>query len=89
MFSVSYRVSFPVASFIREDNPRLTNRPLAFNGRLANHKFSSLVKETTGILDSGFGWCNHATSQCAKGLFLRKWLILYIFNDKSFSTEAN
>ena len=37
----------PVASFIKEVNPRLAKRPLVFNGRLANRGLTSLVKEAT------------------------------------------
>ena len=36
-----------VASFTKEINPRLANRPLIFNGRLANRGLTSLVKEAT------------------------------------------
>ena len=37
----------PVASFTKEVNPRLAKRPLKINGRLANHRLTSLVKEAT------------------------------------------
>ena len=36
-----------VASFTKEVNPRLAQRPLVFNERLANHGLTSLVKEAT------------------------------------------
>ena len=36
-----------MASFTKEVNPRLAKRPLVFNGRLANHGLTSLVKEAT------------------------------------------
>ena len=38
----------PVASFTKEVNRRLAKRPLVFNGRLANRRLTSLVKEATG-----------------------------------------
>ena len=38
----------PVASVTKEVNWRLAKRPLVFNGRLANHQSTSLVKEATG-----------------------------------------
>ena len=38
----------PVASFTKEVNPWLAKRPLVFNGRLANGRLTSLVKEATG-----------------------------------------
>ena len=38
----------PVASFTKEVNPWLAERPLVFNGRLTNHGLTSLVKEATG-----------------------------------------
>ena len=38
----------PVASFNKEVNPGLAKRPLETNGRLANRKLTSFVKETTG-----------------------------------------
>ena len=41
-------VYLPVASFTKEVDPRLAKRPLVFNGRLANHGLTSLVKEATG-----------------------------------------
>ena len=41
----------PVASFTQEVNPRLTKRPLVFNGRLANRGLTFLVKEATGVSD--------------------------------------
>ena len=34
-------------TFIKEVNPQLTRRPLKTNGRLANHRLTSLVKEST------------------------------------------
>ena len=37
----------PVACFTKEVNPRLAKCPLVFNGRLANHGLTSLVKEAT------------------------------------------
>ena len=37
-----------VASFTKEVNQRLANRPLVFNGRLANRGSTPLVKEATG-----------------------------------------
>ena len=37
----------PLASFTKEVNPRLAKRPLVFNGRLANRRLTSLVKEAT------------------------------------------
>ena len=40
-------MALPVASFIKEVNPRLAKRPLKTNGHLANHKLTSLVKEAT------------------------------------------
>ena len=36
-----------VASFTKEVNPRLPKSPLKTNGRLANHRLTSLVKEAT------------------------------------------
>ena len=39
----------PVASFTKEVNPRLAKRRLVFNGRLANRRLISLVKEATGL----------------------------------------
>ena len=39
----------PVASFTKEVNRRLAKRPLFFNGCLANHRLTSLVKEATGV----------------------------------------
>ena len=39
----------PVASFSKEAKPRLAERPLKTNGRLANRGTTSLVKEATGI----------------------------------------
>ena len=36
-----------VASFTKEVNLRLAKRPLKTNGRLANHRLTSLVKEAT------------------------------------------
>ena len=39
----------PVASFTKEVNPRLAKRPLKTNGRLGNHKLTSLVKEATVV----------------------------------------
>ena len=38
-----------VASFTKEVNPRLAKRPLKTNGRFANLKLTSLVKEATGV----------------------------------------
>ena len=38
-----------VASFTKEVNPRLTKRPLVFNGLLADRGLISLVKETIGV----------------------------------------
>ena len=35
------------ASFTKEVNPRLAERQLVFNGRLANRGLTSLVKEAT------------------------------------------
>ena len=35
--------------FYKEVNSRLAKRPLVFNGRLANHGLTSLVKEATDI----------------------------------------
>ena len=40
----------PVASFTKEVNLRLAKRPLKTNGRLANRRLTSLVKEATGKL---------------------------------------
>ena len=37
-----------MASFTKEVNPRLAKRPLKTNGRLANLRLTSLVKEATG-----------------------------------------
>ena len=42
-----YSIS-PVACFAKEVNPWLAKRPLVFNGRLANHGLTSLVKQATG-----------------------------------------
>ena len=39
----------PVASFTKEVDPQLANRPLVSNGRLANHGLLSLVKDVNGI----------------------------------------
>ena len=41
----------PVASFTKEAKPRLVERPLKTNGRLANLGTTSLVIEATGIND--------------------------------------
>ena len=38
-----------VASFTKEVNWRLAKRPLVFNGRLANHQLTSLIKEATDV----------------------------------------
>ena len=38
----------PVVSFTIEVNPQLAKCPLIFNGRLADHGLTSLVKEATG-----------------------------------------
>ena len=43
------KINTPVASFIKEVYSRLTKRPLVFNGRLANHGLTHLVKEATGV----------------------------------------
>ena len=40
---------FPVASFTEEVNPRLAKRTLVFNGRFANSRLNSLVKEAIGV----------------------------------------
>ena len=45
---VHSEVYLPVASFTKEVSSRLAKRPLVFNGRLANHGLTSLVKEATG-----------------------------------------
>ena len=37
-----------MASFTKEVNLQLAKRPFIFNGRLANHRLISLVKEATG-----------------------------------------
>ena len=39
----------PVASFNKEVNPRMAKRPLKINGRLADRRLTSLVKEATGV----------------------------------------
>ena len=38
----------PAASFTKKVNSRLAKRPLVFNGRFANRRLTSLVKEATG-----------------------------------------
>ena len=38
-----------MASFTKEVHPRLAKRALVFNGRLANRRLTSLVKEATGV----------------------------------------
>ena len=45
-----YSVDFkdPVAFLTKEVNPRLAKRPSETNGRLANRRLTSLVKEATG-----------------------------------------
>ena len=43
-------LKIPVASFTKEVNQRLAKRPLINNGRLANHRLTSLVKESTYVL---------------------------------------
>ena len=43
-----YIILLIVASCTKEFNPRLTKRPLVFNGRLANPWLTSLLKEATG-----------------------------------------
>ena len=48
----------PVASFTKEVNPRLAKRPLVFNGRLANRRLTSLVKEATVRFECNFRWVN-------------------------------
>ena len=45
-------IELPVASFSEEVYSRIAKRPLVFNGRLANRRLTSLVKETTGVLRS-------------------------------------
>ena len=39
----------PVASFNKEVNPRMAKLPLKINGRLADRRLTSLVKEATGV----------------------------------------
>ena len=39
----------PVASFTKEVNRRLAKRPLVFNGRLANRRLTSLVKDALAM----------------------------------------
>ena len=59
-----------VSSFTKHVNPRLVKRPLKINGRLANRKLTSLVKEATvsGQLTSrDVVWRLHATT--------RKWFV--------------
>ena len=41
----------PVASFSKENNPRLAKRPVKTNGRLANRGLTSLVKEAAEVWD--------------------------------------
>ena len=43
-------LKIPVASFTKEVNQRLAKRPLKINGRLANRRLASLVKEATDVL---------------------------------------
>ena len=38
-----------MVSFTKEVNPRLAERPLKTDGRLANRELTFLVKETTGV----------------------------------------
>ena len=38
-----------LASFTKEDNPRLAKRPSKINGRLTNLELTSLVKDGTGV----------------------------------------
>ena len=40
-----------VASFTKEVHPWLAKRPLVYNGRLANRRLISFVKEATGRYD--------------------------------------
>ena len=40
----------PMASFTEEIDPGLAQRPMKTNGRLANRRLTSLVKEATGAL---------------------------------------
>ena len=51
---------WPVASFTNEVNPRLAKRPLVFNGRVANRRLTSLVKEATGRCQAII-WTNAGT----------------------------
>ena len=41
----------PVASFTKEVNLRLAKCPLETNGRLANHRLTSLVKMASGVIE--------------------------------------
>ena len=45
----TFRYWWSVASFAKEVNPQLAERPLETNGSLANHGLTSLVKEATGV----------------------------------------
>ena len=49
---VEQTLQTPVASFTEEINPQLAKRPLKINGRLANRRSTSLVKEATEIWDA-------------------------------------
>ena len=51
---------WPVASFTNKVNPRLAKRPLVFNGRVANRRLTSLVKEATGRCQAII-WTNAGT----------------------------
>ena len=58
----------PEASFTNEVNPWLAKRPLFFNGRLADRRITSLVKETTGVmpcLSSTFDMANNSQHFCS------------------------
>ena len=46
----------PVASFTKEVNQWSAKRPLVFNGRLANHQLTSLVKEATVLSNTTVIW---------------------------------
>ena len=58
-----------MASFTKEVNPRLAKRPLKTNGRLANRRLTSLVKEDTGVAAQA------ASNNGKRQLFKQKWCV--------------
>ena len=63
----------PVASFPKEVNPRLDNRPLQTNGRSAILELTSLVKEVTGGPTKPISYVRHLSP----GFNLIKALFIY------------